>query len=141
MLPVLRVGCSILNTTAIDPFPHWRTKDEHGILSLWRRPESGTVLSQQELAEFTRRLSLLSIQGIEQAYQSAYGECVRTSHKPRGKWPGEDTPASGARGPQDLRFHRRRLTDILQWNWAQASCIDSRPAGGPFRWQFRLRGS
>jgi hypothetical protein len=32
-------------------------------------------LTKAELEEFTRRLSMLSIQGIEQAYQTAYTEC------------------------------------------------------------------
>jgi hypothetical protein len=40
-----------------------------------RRPESDTVLSQLELEEFSRRLSMLSVQGIETAYQTAYAEC------------------------------------------------------------------
>jgi hypothetical protein len=40
-----------------------------------RRPESETKLSKEELEEFSRRLSLLSVQGIETAYQTAYSEC------------------------------------------------------------------
>jgi hypothetical protein len=40
-----------------------------------RRPESEPVLSREELAEFTRRLSLLSVPGIESSYQSAYADC------------------------------------------------------------------
>jgi hypothetical protein len=33
------------------------------------------TLSKEELEEFSRRLSMLSVQGIEQAYQMAYAEC------------------------------------------------------------------
>jgi hypothetical protein len=54
----------------------WRTKSEHAKLSfVARRPESEIVLSPQELEEFTRRLSMLSVQGIESSYQTAYAEC------------------------------------------------------------------
>jgi hypothetical protein len=40
-----------------------------------RRPESEIVLTPEELQEFSRRLSMLSVQGIETAYQTAYSEC------------------------------------------------------------------
>jgi len=40
-----------------------------------RRPESDRVLSREQLAEYTRRLSMLSTQGVEQAYKNAYEEC------------------------------------------------------------------
>ena len=39
-----------------------------------RRPESDRVLSREELAEFTQRLSMLSRDGVERAYRDAYGE-------------------------------------------------------------------
>jgi hypothetical protein len=40
-----------------------------------RRPKSETILTKQELEDFTRRLSMLSVQGIEHTYQTAYSEC------------------------------------------------------------------
>jgi len=40
-----------------------------------RRPESEPILSRDELAEFTRRLSMLSVPGIEGTYQTAYADC------------------------------------------------------------------
>jgi hypothetical protein len=39
------------------------------------RPESDLILSRDELAEFTRRLSMLSVPGIESMYQTAYADC------------------------------------------------------------------
>lgn len=39
------------------------------------RPESESVLSRDELAEFTRRLALLSVPGVEGVYQTAHNEC------------------------------------------------------------------
>jgi hypothetical protein len=32
-------------------------------------------MSREDLAEFTRRLSMLSIPGVEGAYQTAYADC------------------------------------------------------------------
>jgi hypothetical protein len=40
-----------------------------------RRPESEPILTKEELAEFRRRLSLLSTDGIEGTYQTAYADC------------------------------------------------------------------
>ena len=37
-----------------------------------RRPDSETVLSREELAEYARRLSMLSVPGVEQIYRSAH---------------------------------------------------------------------
>ena len=39
------------------------------------RPETETVLSREDLAEFTRRLTMLSVPGIESTYQTAYADC------------------------------------------------------------------
>jgi hypothetical protein len=43
--------------------------------SMARRPEIERILSQEELREFSRRLSMLSISGIEATYRTAYAEC------------------------------------------------------------------
>jgi hypothetical protein len=40
-----------------------------------RRPESDPILSRDELAEFTRRLSMLSVPGVEGVYQTAHNDC------------------------------------------------------------------
>ena len=40
-----------------------------------RRLESESVMSKEQLAEFTRKLSMLSDSGVEGIYQSAYQEC------------------------------------------------------------------
>jgi len=40
-----------------------------------RRPESEPILNKEDLAEFRRRLSLLSTSGIEGVYQTAYSDC------------------------------------------------------------------
>jgi len=39
------------------------------------RPEIDAVLTRQQLAEFTRRLSMLSVDGVEGTYHTAYAEC------------------------------------------------------------------
>lgn len=60
-----------------EPLYRWRTKYESDILiSVARRPQSETVLSREELAEFSRRLSLLSTDGVEGVYRTAYRECA-----------------------------------------------------------------
>jgi hypothetical protein len=54
----------------------WRTKGEHAILPIMaRRPEPDRVLTHEELAQFTQRLSMLSPDGVERAYRDAYEEC------------------------------------------------------------------
>jgi hypothetical protein len=40
-----------------------------------RRQESEPILTKEQLAEFRRRLSLLSTDGIEGTYQTAYADC------------------------------------------------------------------
>jgi hypothetical protein len=40
-----------------------------------RRPESEPVLSRDQLAEFTRRLSMLSVPGVKGVYQTAHNDC------------------------------------------------------------------
>ena len=40
-----------------------------------RRPESDPALSREQLDEFTRRLSMLSVPGVEGVYQTAYADC------------------------------------------------------------------
>jgi hypothetical protein len=50
-----------------------------------RCPESEPILSRDELAEFTRRLSMLSAPRIESTYQTAYADCHydgKRSHQP-----------------------------------------------------------
>jgi hypothetical protein len=39
------------------------------------RPETERILSREELLDFSRRLSMLSISGIEGTYRTAYAEC------------------------------------------------------------------
>jgi len=39
------------------------------------RPESETILSREELEEFSRRLSLLSVEGVERTYRASYEDC------------------------------------------------------------------
>jgi hypothetical protein len=41
-----------------------------------RRPESEAVLDREQLAEFTRRLQMLSDDGVEKIYQTAYKDCA-----------------------------------------------------------------
>jgi hypothetical protein len=41
-----------------------------------RRPESETILSREELAEFTRKLQMLSDDGVERMYETTYRECA-----------------------------------------------------------------
>ena len=40
-----------------------------------RRPEPESVMTKEQLADFTRRLSMLSDSGVEGIYQTAYQEC------------------------------------------------------------------
>jgi len=46
-----------------------------------RRLESESVMSKEQLAEFTRKLSMLSDSGVEGIYQSAYQECRYTGRE------------------------------------------------------------
>jgi hypothetical protein len=39
------------------------------------RPASEEIMTRDELTEFTRRLSLLSTDGVEGVYQTAYKDC------------------------------------------------------------------
>ena len=39
-----------------------------------RRPEPETILSREQLAEFTRQLQMLSDDGVERIYETTYGE-------------------------------------------------------------------
>jgi hypothetical protein len=39
------------------------------------RPETERILSREELREFSRRLSMLSISGVEATYRTAYADC------------------------------------------------------------------
>ena len=41
-----------------------------------RRPEPETILSREQLAEFTRQLQMLSDDGVERMYETAYRECA-----------------------------------------------------------------
>jgi hypothetical protein len=73
------VGYSSRNaeTRRAVPFSQWRTTGESTkILFVAQRPKSETVvLTKAELDDFARRLSRLSVQGIEHTYQTAYSEC------------------------------------------------------------------
>jgi hypothetical protein len=40
-----------------------------------RRPESEAILDREQLSEFTRRLQMLSDDGVEKIYQTAYRNC------------------------------------------------------------------
>jgi hypothetical protein len=40
-----------------------------------RRPESEAILDREQLAEFTRRLTMLSDDAVEKIYQTAYRDC------------------------------------------------------------------
>jgi len=40
-----------------------------------RRPETERILNREELSEFSRRLSMLSIDGVEGTYRTAYADC------------------------------------------------------------------
>jgi hypothetical protein len=41
-----------------------------------RRPESEPILSREQLAEFTRKLQMLSDDGVERIYESTHRECA-----------------------------------------------------------------
>jgi hypothetical protein len=43
--------------------------------SMARRPETERILSREELSGFSRRLSMLSVSGVEATYRTAYAEC------------------------------------------------------------------
>ena len=40
-----------------------------------RRPETELILSREELREFSRRLQMLSISGVEGTYRAAHADC------------------------------------------------------------------
>ena len=40
-----------------------------------RRPETEPVLSREDLTEFQRHLSMLSVPGVEGVYQTAHNDC------------------------------------------------------------------
>ena len=40
-----------------------------------RRPDDEPILSREELSEFSRRLSMLSTDGVESTYRTAYADC------------------------------------------------------------------
>src|SRR5271169_3026980 len=46
-----------------------------------RRPEPEPILSRDQLAEFTRRLSMLSTPGVEGVYQTAYRDCAYNGNR------------------------------------------------------------
>jgi hypothetical protein len=50
-----------------------------------RRPESETILTREQLADFTRQLQRLSDDGVERIYERTYRECA---------FQGTDSPAS-----------------------------------------------
>jgi hypothetical protein len=53
-----------------------RRKSEDAIvLADGTPPESESVMSKEQLAEFERKLTMLSDSGVEGIYQSAYQEC------------------------------------------------------------------
>jgi hypothetical protein len=57
-------------------FSLWRTKGKSDKKKVMvRRPETERILSREELLEFRRRLSLLSIDGVEGTYRTAYANC------------------------------------------------------------------
>jgi len=41
-----------------------------------RRPEPETILSREQLEEFTRKLQMLSDDGVERIYGTTYRECA-----------------------------------------------------------------
>jgi len=41
-----------------------------------RRPEPETILTREQLAEFTRKLAMLSDDGVERIYEETYRECA-----------------------------------------------------------------
>jgi len=43
-----------------------------------RRPEPESILSREELADYSRRLSMLSVPGVEKIYQDAHRDCAYT---------------------------------------------------------------
>ena len=45
-------------------------------------PEIETPLSREELGEFVRRLSMLSVDGVEGTYRTAHAECRYDGKRP-----------------------------------------------------------
>jgi hypothetical protein len=43
-----------------------------------RSPEPEPILSREELADYARRLSLLSVSSVEDVYQTAHRDCAYT---------------------------------------------------------------
>jgi len=41
-----------------------------------RRPEPEAILSREQLEEFTRRLQMLSDDGVERIYETTYRDCA-----------------------------------------------------------------
>jgi hypothetical protein len=41
-----------------------------------RRPEPESILTREQLDEFTRRLQMLSDDGVERIYETTYRECA-----------------------------------------------------------------
>ena len=61
------------NQRSHSPFSRWRTKEESAsILFVARRPETERILSREGLLGFRRRLSMLSIDGVEGTYRIVY---------------------------------------------------------------------
>jgi hypothetical protein len=69
------------------------------------RPESEAILSREQLEEFTRRLAMLSDDGVERIYQTAHQEC---------RYDGKNLPPPTA--VQQLVATWRRLRKIRKEN-------------------------
>jgi hypothetical protein len=41
-----------------------------------RRPDPEPILSREELTDYSRRLSMLSVSGVEGVYQTAHRDCA-----------------------------------------------------------------
>ncbi len=52
-----------------------------------RRPETEPILSREDLTEFQRHLSMLSVPGVEGVYQTSYADC---------KYDGKRVPSAAA---------------------------------------------
>jgi hypothetical protein len=46
-----------------------------------RRPEIEPILSREDLTEFRRHLSMLSVPGVEGVYQTAHKDCTYDGRK------------------------------------------------------------
>jgi hypothetical protein len=53
----------------------WQRQGESWALRMARRPGTDPVMSREELSEFSRRLSMLSIDGVEGVYRTAHNDC------------------------------------------------------------------